>query len=427
MQPRPNNHDQHVDPDGTDYTIVSEKQQRRAKRRRRASRVVLSLLVLTPVSVLALWIAVHRVGWLGPWLADTLRSVIGTEAVTDLERTAYEVQDWWDLRVRGDEAPRKYWDPPEPEPPKVPSNVSASAAPIAADPEPPVPRFRPQDVGPVFEDKSTDADGRWVPIVDPRYPGEAPLAFKTMVHPDPRRSWSEVFVVALDLPRVSVHYMLGRVDPKAAPYPRPGVERPAKIPKHHWDGLVLAFNGGFKTEHRRYGVKTQDTFVVPGRKGVCTFAKHPGDRLQVRTWEALAPPGETATWLRQTPPCLCEQGEVHPGLRDEESNRWGSLFGKTVIRRSAVGLDREGTTLYVAISNATTARVLTKALRHVGVYDAAQLDVNWSYTKILLFRPGEDGELRAESLVEGFVSDEDEYLRWRSPKDFFYVVRREGT
>ncbi|MFW5739436.1 MAG: phosphodiester glycosidase family protein [Myxococcota bacterium] len=412
------------EPDGTDYTLVRPERNTRlhSSRLRKAA---IALAIVLPIAIVGLWIAIHRVGWLGPWLADTARAIVGTEAVTEVEKAAYAAQDWWDLQFRADEAPKQYWDAPAlPSPAAAPVASSASSPPLASVPEPAPspPPFRPRDVGPLYPDKSTDADGVWVPISDPRHPGEEPIAFKTMLHPDHRRSWSEVFVVALDLSRIDIHYVLGRTDPKAITGRR--VDRPALIPEAHRDGLVLAFNGGFKTEHRRYGVKIDDTFLVPGRKGVCTVALHAGTPLQVRTWEALEPPGDTATWLRQTPPCLIERGDVHPGLRDEESRTWGSLFGKTVIRRSAIGLDRDNETLFVAISNATTPHVMAKAMHHVGAYDAAQLDVNWSYTKILVFRPGSEGALEAQSLVEGFVSHRDEYLRIRAPKDFFYVVRK---
>ena len=61
-------------------------------------------------------------------------------------------------------------------------------------------------------------------------------------------------------------------------------------------------------------------------------------------------------WLRQTPSCMVDEGELHPLLRAPEVRNWGAtLDGNTVIRRSAVGLDRDGKVLFVAISNHTTA------------------------------------------------------------------------
>ncbi|MCA9627932.1 MAG: hypothetical protein KC766_09705 [Myxococcales bacterium] len=48
-------------------------------------------LVVSPIVVLLLWIAVHVFPGLGPLLADTLRAIIGKEAVTALENEAYAV------------------------------------------------------------------------------------------------------------------------------------------------------------------------------------------------------------------------------------------------------------------------------------------------------------------------------------------------
>ncbi len=59
-----------------------------------------------------------------------------------------------------------------------------------------------------------------------------------------------------------------------------------------------------------------------------------------------------------------------------------------------------------------------------GAWDAAQLDVNWSYPKFLVFGTDASGALQASGLFPGFVFDRDEYVRRASPKDFFYVLRR---
>ncbi len=56
----------------------------------------------------------------------------------------------------------------------------------------------------------------------------------------------------------------------------------------------------------------------------------------------------------------------------------------------------------------------------------AQLDVNWSYPKFVLYRPGDDGKLEADPLAEGFEFSKDEYIRQRSRRDFFYLVRKDN-
>ena len=63
---------------------------------------------------------------------------------------------------------------------------------------------------------------------------------------------------------------------------------------------------------------------------------------------------------------------------------------------------------------------------HAGAVTVGQLDVNWSYPKFLLFEPKEAGGPRkAVALAEGFEFDEEDYIRKKSLRDFFYVVRKD--
>jgi hypothetical protein len=108
------------------------------------------------------------------------------------------------------------------------------------------------------------------------------------------------------------------------------------------------------------------------------------------------------------------------------NRKWGAtLDGETVIRRSAIGLNAARDVLYVSITNHTNARVLAEGMRHAGAVDVAQLDVNWSYPKFVLFEPKEPGGPRkAVALASGFEFSEDEYIRKRARRDFFYLVRK---
>jgi hypothetical protein len=71
------------------------------------------------------------------------------------------------------------------------------------------------------------------------------------------------------------------------------------------------------------------------------------------------------------------------------------------------------------ISIATTARALATGMQHAGAHDVAQLDVNHSYPKFVLYRGGAGEALTA---VRGFMVDRDEYVRKPSTRDFFYVT-----
>ena len=115
-----------------------------------------------------------------------------------------------------------------------------------------------------------------------------------------------------------------------------------------------------------------------------------------------------------------------PPLTDEIEGRvstW-TLEGDTVIRRSAVGLSADGTTLFVGISNSTTAPALARGMVHVGARSVAQLDVNYSYPRFLVYREAATAEsgLIAEGAVQGLLYGDDEYLDRASSRDFFYVT-----
>jgi hypothetical protein len=122
---------------------------------------------------------------------------------------------------------------------------------------------------------------------------------------------------------------------------------------------------------------------------------------------------------------MVEQGQLHPGLANPETRKWGAtLEGETVIRRSAIALNRAGDQLFVAVSNATTAPALALGMQRAGGWTIAQLDVNWSFPRFLVFPRNQAGEREAAPLFRGFLFERDEMLRRPAPRDFFYVVRR---
>ncbi|MEZ4374137.1 MAG: hypothetical protein R3B07_25175 [Polyangiaceae bacterium] len=379
-------------------------------------------LIAAPVVVVLLWIAVHTFPGLGPILADTLRAVIGKDAVTSIENKAYAVQDrfnqWW----YGNEPPKAYWEVPAAADSALPE--APSATPDAG--PPPLPPFRPADVGPVHKSWSAPGDGQWVPIKDAQHPEAETVMFKTLLHSDRNRSWAEVFVVAVDLRRVELHAMAGYQEPKSFEVAGSKYKRAAKIPTEELPRLLGAFNGGFKTEHGYYGMKIDGITLVKPRPKACTVAKFKDGALRIATWKTIEGIEDKMLWFRQAPGCMYEDGKRHPGLMDPDARAWGAtLDGETVIRRSAIGLDEEGEVLYVAITKDTTARALADGMHHAGAVTVAQLDVNWSYPKFLLYEPVDGGTmLKAVPLAKGFEHKDDEYVGARSMRDFFYLTRK---
>ncbi|HVJ17041.1 MAG TPA: hypothetical protein VM686_16485 [Polyangiaceae bacterium] len=390
------------------------------------------------VALVLVWWAVHTFDWAGPLVANTLRSIVGVDNVAKLEDLVYAVEDRVNRTFRGTEAPKARWSVPQPQAQPAPTPVPAAAPRASSAQAPELPPFKPKDPGPALKSWSAPGDGVWVPIVDPRRPSEPPYLMKTLLHPDVTRGWAEVFVVAVDLRRVKVFMMAGSQEPKADRKEAEGYPRTGRIPEKHHDELLGAFNGGFMTEHGGYGMKLDGTTIVMPKPNACTLALYEDGSMRIATWKKLADSEPQMRWYRQAPECMFEDGKIHPGLTAGSGLKWGAtLDGETVIRRSAVGLNAERDILFVTITNHTTARVLADGLRHAGAVDIAQLDVNWSYPKFVLFEPGGAGappnngtgeagpERKAVALADGFEFSEDEYIRQKARRDFFYLMRRD--
>jgi hypothetical protein len=391
--------------------------------RRRFKRGAIGCGIAVPVLVLALWFAVHTFPSVGPAIADGLRWAIGPERVSRLEDFVYGVEDsfnqWW----RADEAPKAYWE--------VPTTTATTSAPVsgsAAPDRPQLPPFAPSDVGPVHKGIAAKGDGVWVPVVDPARPGAPVAVKKTLVHPDAKRPWAELFVIAVDLRAIELHLVAGTAEPKATTREGRGYQRTGVIPAKHHDALFIAFNGGFKMTHGRWGMRIDDVTLLPPRRHGCAVLKLAEAELQIHPYMGTDEDEKLlskAEWWRQTPPCMFHEGKRHGGLWDPDSKNWGAaLGGDTVIRRSAIGLDDARKILFMGVSNHTAAQVMANGMHHVGASDVAQLDVNWSFPKIVIFRRS-GGTPVGEPLFQGFKVEEGEYISEASPRDFFYLTRRE--
>jgi len=250
------------------------------RKRRSAPRIAATVAALGAVAVIGLWVAVNRVTWLGPYVADSLRAVIGVDAVASLEDFAYRVQDRVNRVWRRGEKPRAYWSVPKAK--TEPITAPAQAAP-AVEPEPreEIPPFALKDVGPVHKEWSAPGDGQWVSMVDSDHPGQPIHMAKTLLHPDKNRSWAEVFVVAVDLRRARLYLVPGTKEPAATEEAAQGLERPGSIGKEHREHALAAFNGGFKTEHGQYGMGLDGTTYVKPKLGVCAIARYKDDSVRL--------------------------------------------------------------------------------------------------------------------------------------------------
>jgi hypothetical protein len=400
----------------------------RARRgwQRKLARAALGAALALPALIALLWYGIHSIPWLGPRLADGARWLFGARAVSWMEDRAYRGEDRYNRWTRRGEAPKAHWDVPGDVPGDVPSGASggAPAGDDAGAGGASHPVFSPRRVGAMFASVAAKGDGAWVAVPDPERADEAPRMYKTLVHPDSTRAWAELFVVALDARRVRVGAVAGTKEPAASTREGAVYARTGLVPVEDRDELLAAFNGGFKAEHGQLGMRVGGVTLLPPKKNGCTVAGFSDGSLRVATWAKLESSAEDALFWRQGPPCMVEDGKLHPGLASETSRSWGSAVdGDTVIRRSALGLSADGATIFVGVTNHTTARALALGMQHVGAVDVVQLDVNWSYPHVVVFRRAAGGPQPA-LLFEGFVYQKNGYVARGSERDYFYVTRR---
>jgi hypothetical protein len=301
----------------------------------------------------------------------------------------------------------------------VPTSTAASAVPAPSAPATaarPPKRFPPSDIPPPFPRSAHEGDGKWSP-----YPQGSPFA-KTVIHPHEASRFITVTLVVIDLESVRVGYMPGTDDlgGKKVPF------TPGLVPAEERQRLLAVFNGGFQPRHGRWGMKLGESTLLPPRDEGCTLALYTDGSVRLRSWPALADSAPAIHAFRQTPPCLLENGEVHRELSAGRDKAWkGNTNDIVTRRRSAVGLDDEGSLLFFAIGVEASPRLLAEALRMAGARHAAQLDINWNWTRFLSYERDRDGKLRVSaSLVEGDYAKSG-YFERPSERDFFYVLRRE--
>lgn len=247
---------------------------------------------------------------------------------------------------------------------------------------------------------------------------------RTRLHGHAIRRDKFIDVVAIDRARVEPVLVVGATEPEA-----PGVpseRRPGLVPATDHARLLAVHNGGFLQRHGKWGMRLGDDVFTPPREEGCTIARMRDGRVRIGTFATLGLGGDV-DWFRQTPPCLVEGGKPHERLLREPGNGlWGkAIDGKIDIRRSALALDRSGRVLYYVFSEWNNASELAQTLAALGVEVAAELDVNWSYTRFYWYdRKASGPPTVREALVPKLDAEPRRYVEKPADRDFFYLRLR---
>lgn len=273
----------------------------------------------------------------------------------------------------------------------------------------------------MFARTAQEGDGRWQPVTHGLVAGD-PVMYRAEIHPDKFKKHVFVTLIAFDRRRVTLGLSSGVQEPESKTVP--AERRTGLVPAELQSRLLSVFNGGFKAKHGSYGMMAGgDEYVAP-KDDACTVALYGDGGVRIRSWPVLAPEAKDMVAWRQAPPCLVEQGALNPALATEfRTRKWGAAEGgDREIRRSAVALDKSGRALIYAFGDWISAGQLAEALAAAGVYDATELDINWSYTRFYFIEHGADGPRIGGTIVPKAKFNTKSYTSKFSYRDFFYVL-----
>jgi hypothetical protein len=313
-------------------------------------------------------------------------------------------------------------------PPPTPTAVASDTPDAAPAPAPSVPAknapFALPDITPPFARTAQEGDGKWQPVPEVGAVDGSPLALRTNIRPHGIRKDVYVALIAFDLERVALEWVAGTQEPETKSVP--ANLRRGLVPTEDRDSLLAAFNGGFMAKHGKFGAMLEGSVFLPPRDGACTIAIDKNGKVRVANWETLAPSVADMKAYRQTPPCFFDEKGDHP-LLGKDDKKWGlSAEGKMEIRRSALGVDRSGRALVFGLGEWVLPKNMGSAMKLAGVTAAAELDINWSFTRFNFYgRPSPKAPVEVTgTLIPQLVHTKKSYVAEIAPRDFFYVKKR---
>jgi hypothetical protein len=295
---------------------------------------------------------------------------------------------------------------PSPAPPGKPAVTLPKAAPV---PE------RPPDIVPIAT-PALPGEGVWQP--SGKLVGGLPPLYETFLRPDPVHTSLVTGVVWMNPHLLRTVLYNGLQEPGGGPW-----VHGAHIAQADDAALVAAFNGGFRLDASRGGYVTEGKTVRPLVPGRGSFVIRRDGTVDVGLWGRDDTMTPDVVSVRQNLDLVVDGGSPVPGLLANDHSRWGgTLGGKVYVWRSGVGVDRNGSLIYVGgngLSITTLADVLTRA----GAVRAIELDINSEWVSFYTYSGTTVSDVQGHKLLGSIQRPPDRYLK-DGTRDFFALFAR---
>ncbi len=391
------------------------------------------------VILVVLYLSITAFPGFGAQGADFLRGIIGDKATSQIEMFMFSLQDSvhqveYKLGLAKASAPWQVASitPPDlplatpsatPIPPTSTPTPLATTPTLAVTPSPLPPTLTPTPTPWVLEPipalGTLEGEGIWSAYIQDGN-GQA-LAYRTFLQPDPKRPYTLVAIVAFDLARTRLGFVLGTHEPSLK---GTATSRSGTIPAADFmPGVLLAtFNGGFKGEHGAYGAMSNGVEALPPQKGLATVALYADGQIKIGEWDKDILPSDNLVFFRQNCRLIIQDGKINPLVYVDSAAYWGAnLNGATVTWRSGLAISPDGKTLYYIAGPSMTASVLANVMMTIGVQAGMQLDINNYWVHFVAVRDT-GGKMVADPLFPvDMRADVDRYLKPYA-RDFFYIA-----
>jgi len=405
--------------------------------------LLVPILLIAPVFLAtSVWPSIGAQG------ADLLRAALGDERVASLEMVVFRAQDGvqklaFELGLVKPAAPWQAaavpsqavtamrpqpasatFSPPDPTGIAEPVLIQGSTPQAKGililptpSPIPPSPTPTPWAPAPLAPKGSLEGEGLWTPYLHD--PSGKTLAYRTFLQPDPQRPYAVVALVAFDLTRTRLHYVLGSIEPYNPEAPK----RSGKIPEGDLVAgrLLATFNGGFKATHGHFGAMSDGITVLPPRDRLGTLAIYADGSVLIGEWGSeIDPNGDFLAW-RQNGPLVIINGAINPRIYNDSPKDWGyTVDDVSPTLRSGIAISADGKTLYYVAGPRMTMQALAESMLAAGANNGMQLDINNYWVHFVAI----DANLKPEPLLPDLMTEfPDRYLQPYT-RDYFYVTTK---
>ena len=369
---------------------------------------------------------------LGAQGADMLRSIIGDQAVANLEMEINLLQDGLQkikYEVSMDRPVAPWATAQLVAPTLIPTPSPELQAPLpfqtgtalpaiqSLQPTPaPTPSvWQPANLKPLG---SAVGEGIWSAYIQDRQ-GQT-VAYRTFLQPDPTRPYALVAVVAIDLTHTRLHFLLGSIEPVGPPGPPRTGAIPA--PDRAANFLLAAFNGGFKARHGQFGAMADGITALPPRDGLGTVVIYQDGSVRLGEWGADLGMSPEVVAFRQNGPLVIRNGKIDPRIYNNSPEDWGyTVIDVSPTVRTGIGLSEDESTLFYFCGPSLSMEALANSMQAAGAWNSIQLDINNYWALFVKFQPSGSNLVPEALLPDLMVANIERYL-WDYTRDYFYIT-----